>query len=50
MREPSSGGFFGTKTLGDIRFFWPFNHIRVEHCLVKVALATFLQAFALGMF
>ena len=46
----SSGGFFRTETLGGIRFFWPFNHIGVEHCLVKVALATLFQTSIFGMF
>ena len=39
MREPSSEGIFRTRTLGYIRFFWPFNHILLENFLVEVILA-----------
>lgn len=47
MREPSSEGFFGTGTLGYIRFFRPYNHTVGQDLLIEVVLALALQSAAL---
>jgi hypothetical protein len=40
----SSEGIFRAGTLGCIRFFWPFNHIRLQDLLLEVVLPPLLVA------